>query len=144
MKTTCSGCRKTRVITLVITYENLRDSKVTRSRFCADCAFMNDFEIEADTAEPVTNNKIKLKGVTDRVVADLIALSREIKSNQKAMREFTQSLKGKTKGSAWTKRPKRTPDKDGLLDADPKCKHKIVDAPGGGIKCTKCSGWFCY
>lgn len=31
-----------------------------------------------------------------------------------------------------------------LLDADDNCNHHIVDAPGGGIKCTECSGWFCY
>jgi hypothetical protein len=23
------------------------------------------------------------------------------------------------------------------------CKHNIVDGAGGGIKCTKCGGWFC-
>ncbi len=31
-----------------------------------------------------------------------------------------------------------------LHDADPKCVHDIVDAPGGGVKCGKCAGWFCY
>lgn len=31
-----------------------------------------------------------------------------------------------------------------LYNANPNCKHNIVDAPGGGIKCTKCGGWFCY
>lgn len=31
-----------------------------------------------------------------------------------------------------------------LFDADPNCKHKVICAPGGGVKCTKCSGWFCY
>jgi hypothetical protein len=31
-----------------------------------------------------------------------------------------------------------------LLDADPNCEHNIVSAPGGGVKCTKCTGWFCY
>lgn len=31
-----------------------------------------------------------------------------------------------------------------LHDADPKCSHVIADAPGGGIKCTKCRGWFCF
>lgn len=40
------------------------------------------------------------------------------------------------------KRPRK--DKlDELWDADPKCKHNIVPAPGGGIKCTKCRGWCC-
>ena len=33
---------------------------------------------------------------------------------------------------------------DELFDADPNCKHEIVDASGGGVKCTKCRGWFCY
>ena len=31
-----------------------------------------------------------------------------------------------------------------LFDADPNCKHEVVDAPGGGVKCKHCSGWFCY
>jgi hypothetical protein len=31
-----------------------------------------------------------------------------------------------------------------LFDADPNCKHEIVDAPGGGVKCSKCTGWFCF
>jgi len=31
-----------------------------------------------------------------------------------------------------------------LYDADPECKHEVVSASGGGIKCTKCRGWFCY
>lgn len=35
-------------------------------------------------------------------------------------------------------------EKDWLFDADPNCDHHIVDAPGGGIKCTKCRGWFCF
>ncbi|MBE3085603.1 MAG: hypothetical protein IMZ64_05225 [Bacteroidetes bacterium] len=32
-----------------------------------------------------------------------------------------------------------------LFNADPNCDHNIVCAPsGGGVKCTKCTGWFCY
>lgn len=31
-----------------------------------------------------------------------------------------------------------------LYDADPNCMHEIVDAPGGGVRCEKCGGWFCY
>ncbi len=31
-----------------------------------------------------------------------------------------------------------------LYEADPACNHNIIDAAGGGIKCTKCKGWFCY
>jgi hypothetical protein len=31
-----------------------------------------------------------------------------------------------------------------LLNADPNCKHVVVDALGGGVKCTKCTGWFCF
>jgi hypothetical protein len=30
-----------------------------------------------------------------------------------------------------------------LWDADADCDHDIVDAPGGGVKCTKCTGWYC-
>lgn len=31
-----------------------------------------------------------------------------------------------------------------LWNADPDCDHHIVSAPGGGVKCTNCSGWFCF
>jgi hypothetical protein len=36
--------------------------------------------------------------------------------------------------------------KEELWDADPNCKHEIYSDfyGGGGIKCKKCSGWFCY
>lgn len=30
-----------------------------------------------------------------------------------------------------------------LFDADPNCVHDIVDTYGG-IRCTKCKGWFCF
>ena len=38
----------------------------------------------------------------------------------------------------------RTCSTEELNNADPDCKHEVVDAPGGGIKCTKCQGWFCF
>ena len=31
-----------------------------------------------------------------------------------------------------------------LLGGDPNCEHNVVAAAGGGVKCTKCPGWFCY
>lgn len=31
-----------------------------------------------------------------------------------------------------------------LWNADPDCEHEVVNAPGGGVKCKKCRGWFCY
>jgi len=31
-----------------------------------------------------------------------------------------------------------------LYNADPNCKHEIISASGGGIKCVKCNGWFCF
>jgi hypothetical protein len=31
-----------------------------------------------------------------------------------------------------------------LFNADPNCEHNIVHASGGGVKCSKCPGWFCY
>lgn len=30
-----------------------------------------------------------------------------------------------------------------LISADPNCDHDVVSASGGGIKCTKCPGWYC-
>ena len=35
-------------------------------------------------------------------------------------------------------------DEDGLFNAKPDCKHETYCAPGGGIKCVHCPGWFCY
>ena len=31
-----------------------------------------------------------------------------------------------------------------LYKADPNCNHNIVPQLNGGVKCTKCGGWFCY
>lgn len=31
-----------------------------------------------------------------------------------------------------------------LWDADPTCDHDEQAQPGGGVKCTKCGGWFCF
>lgn len=33
---------------------------------------------------------------------------------------------------------------DELWEADDSCRHEIVSAAGGWIRCTKCTGWFCY
>jgi hypothetical protein len=43
-----------------------------------------------------------------------------------------------------TKVTKHNKDEEELWNADPNCKHKIVNANGGGIRCIKCGGWFCY
>ena len=31
-----------------------------------------------------------------------------------------------------------------LYDADPNCEHEVYGAPGGGVKCKHCRGWFCF
>ena len=31
-----------------------------------------------------------------------------------------------------------------LFDADPNCKHELILRYGGGVKCRKCGGWYCY
>lgn len=31
-----------------------------------------------------------------------------------------------------------------LHNANPDCKHEIRAADGGGIRCIKCPGWFCF
>lgn len=33
---------------------------------------------------------------------------------------------------------------DDLYAATPGCEHEVVRASGGGVKCRKCPGWFCY
>jgi hypothetical protein len=40
--------------------------------------------------------------------------------------------------------PQATTEETELWDADPTCTHKTISAPGGGIRCAKCPGWFCY
>ncbi|PHE64435.1 hypothetical protein COF68_06250 [Bacillus toyonensis] len=39
---------------------------------------------------------------------------------------------------------KRILEDEPLYNADENCEHDIQPANGGGVKCTKCSGWFCY
>ncbi len=31
-----------------------------------------------------------------------------------------------------------------LYDADENCEHDEQPALGGGVKCVKCGGWFCF
>jgi len=33
---------------------------------------------------------------------------------------------------------------DNLYNADPTCRHKLDNKCLSGIKCSKCSGWFCF
>lgn len=35
-------------------------------------------------------------------------------------------------------------DMNTLWDADPNCEHVEEAQSGGGVKCIKCGGWFCY
>ena len=37
-----------------------------------------------------------------------------------------------------------TNERNELWGSDPKCIHDIQPQPRGGVKCTKCRGWFCY
>lgn len=31
-----------------------------------------------------------------------------------------------------------------LFNASETCRHAVASAPGGGVKCSKCTGWFCF
>lgn len=31
-----------------------------------------------------------------------------------------------------------------LWNADEDCDHELIYPSGGGVKCIKCEGWFCY
>ena len=31
-----------------------------------------------------------------------------------------------------------------LYDSSSNCVHNVVSSPGGGVKCTKCNGWYCF
>jgi len=33
---------------------------------------------------------------------------------------------------------------DTLYDADENCEHDTKPVSGGGVKCMKCNGWFCF
>lgn len=35
-------------------------------------------------------------------------------------------------------------EKAELYDADPNCQHVLTNGSGGGVRCLKCKGWFCY
>lgn len=48
------------------------------------------------------------------------------------------------KGIKRQKQAKWKCNQEDLYNAEPGCKGIIVGAPGGGIKCTVCSGWFCF
>jgi hypothetical protein len=32
----------------------------------------------------------------------------------------------------------------GLYDSTPGCTGRVVPSSGGGVKCIKCKGWFCF
>lgn len=36
------------------------------------------------------------------------------------------------------------PEGEELWGGDKNCQHLVYCAPGGGIKCVHCPGWFCY
>lgn len=40
--------------------------------------------------------------------------------------------------------PRDPLDDTELHDANPNCKHELLIAEGGGIRCIKCPGWFCF
>lgn len=59
------------------------------------------------------------------------------------MKKLKQTSKQKTK-QAKDAEVDWNDDGSDLWDADPNCKHEVVSAPGGGAKCRKCKGWFCF
>jgi len=70
--------------------------------------------------------------------------------DEKNGREFTTKLFGM---DCWKPKPepisKPSIDPNGnpledLFGSDPNCEHEVVSAPGGGVKCKKCTGWFCF
>lgn len=57
---------------------------------------------------------------------------------------MTSSAACEYKSSVQVPLPTKEKLTDELYDADPHCKHEVKDAPGGGVKCAKCPGWFCF
>lgn len=52
-----------------------------------------------------------------------------------------------SKGTAPVRAKPKTwklPPGEELWEADPNCDHDITSGIGGGIRCVKCRGWFCY
>jgi hypothetical protein len=71
--------------------------------------------------------------------------SDQVKDMPPRFRRWWANLKKKTRRTRRRKDREVIKNMDWeLWDADPKCDHEVVDAPGGGVKCNKCKGWFCY
>lgn len=44
----------------------------------------------------------------------------------------------------WSAVSSAQPGETELFSADPDCLHWVKGAPGGGIRCRRCGGWFCW
>lgn len=66
-----------------------------------------------------------------RVAEDLAGAFKSMRSNE--VRRGTR-----------TEAPPRIPYDGELWNANPACEHNVVSGSGGGVRCTKCGGWFCY
>lgn len=103
-------------------------------------AFISFTKIRPDLTFRVTRVACGLAGFKDEQIAPLFKEALPLKNIRlpKGWRHLI--LTGENVGIS------DDPEEFGqeLWDADLNCDHDIQSAPGGGVKCTKCRGWFCY
>ena len=110
-------------------------------------AFISFAKIRPDLTFRVTRVGCGLAGFTDEDIAPLFKEALPLKNIRlpKGWRHLIQT--GENIGISDDAEELSTPElyaDQELWDADHNCVHDIQSAPGGGVKCTKCSGWFCY
>lgn len=110
-------------------------------------AFISFAKIRTDLTFRVTRVGCGLAGFKDEQIAPLFKEALPLKNIRlpKGWRHLIQT--GENIGISDDAEELSTPElyaDQELWEADPNCVHDIQAQPSGGIKCTKCRGWFCY
>lgn len=110
-------------------------------------AFISFAKIRPDLTFRVTRVGCGLAGFTDEDIAPMFKEALPLKNIRlpKGWRHLIQT--GENIGISDDAEELSTPElyaDQELWEADPNCVHDIQAQPSGGIKCTKCRGWFCY
>lgn len=110
-------------------------------------AFISFAKIRPDLTFRVTRVGCGLAGFTDEDIAPMFKEALPLKNIRlpKGWRHLIQTGEdiGISDDAEELSTPELYADQE-LWDADPSCQHDIQAQPSGGIKCTKCRGWFCY
>lgn len=110
-------------------------------------AFISFTKIRPDLTFRVTRVGCGLAGFKDEQIAPLFKEALPLKNIRlpKGWRHLIQT--GENIGISDDAEELSTPNlyaDQELWEADPNCVHDIQAQTRGGIKCTKCRGWFCY